>query len=218
MARSRIAVSVIGMLLVVGGLFVAGRPLIQTLIRGQADETALSDWQQRGSDAVRGAPQQSSSSDPAPGSTVRACNPGAASADAFALVQFTSLAQYNYAAVAGDGDWGMLADRSMVHWKGSPAPGQRGNTIIAFHREPNFEHIDQLDKGQNLTVTDRGCHVYRYVVTARWDLAPDRVNQLGPTSGYDLTLITCTPFWVDTHRLVWRATLLTIDGAPPGSA
>ena len=39
------------------------------------------------------------------------------------------------------------------------------------------------------------------------------MTQLNSTTGNDLTLITCTPFWVDSQRLVWRGTLVTGPGA-----
>jgi sortase A len=111
--------------------------------------------------------------------------------------------------VATDGTWDSLHNRSMVHYTGTPAPGQQGNSIIAFHREPDYEHIDQLNVGDTVSVQDRTCHTFVYRVTGRWTLNPSSVNQLVPTSGHDLTLITCTPFWVDSQRIVWRASLVT---------
>jgi LPXTG-site transpeptidase (sortase) family protein len=59
-----------------------------------------------------------------------------------------------------------------------------------------------------VSVQDRACHTFTYKVTSRWTLDPARVTQLVPTSGHDLTLITCTPFWVDSQRIVWRASMV----------
>jgi hypothetical protein len=35
------------------------------------------------------------------------------------------------------------------------------------------------------------------------------VTQLGTTTGHDLTLVTCTPWWRDYNRIVWRGTLVS---------
>jgi sortase (surface protein transpeptidase) len=40
------------------------------------------------------------------------------------------------------------------------------------------------------------------------------VTQLASTSGHELTLVTCTPWWQDYDRLVWRADLTSVDGRP----
>ena len=96
----------------------------------------------------------------------------------------------------------------MVHYHGTPDPGEQGNVVIAFHREPDYEHIDQMVTGATVTIQDRACHRFVYKVTGRWDIAPSKVTQLRPTTGYDLTLITCDPWWQDYNRLVWRATLV----------
>ncbi len=88
-----------------------------------------------------------------------------------------------------------------------------GNVIVAFHREPHYEHIDMLEVGDTVTVQDRSCATFTYRITQRWTLSPNRITQLVTTSGHDLTLITCTPWWQDYNRIVWRAALVTPTGA-----
>lgn len=212
--RQRLVGFAFGGVLVIGGLGFIAKPLLDTYTRGHADNRALSTWQKGGSGTLTGAVPQPGA---APPPRTAACGAGSAS-DTYALVSFSSMPQYGYAGVAIDGDWNGLLQRSMVHWHGSPAPGQQGNVIIAFHREPDYEHIDQLDVGQSLTVQDRACHSFTYKVTQRSTLDPSRVTQLVPTTGHDLTLITCTPFWQDYNRIVWRATLVAKDGQPVTSA
>jgi LPXTG-site transpeptidase (sortase) family protein len=177
--------------------------------RGQNDVNAVNSW-------LAGA----ASNSPSPADTSTAptvagtCGGGGSDSDAFALVEFTGLAQYGYVGVAVNGDWTRLDDRSMVHWYGSPAPGGEGNVIIAFHREPDYQNIDQLAVGETVTIQDRSCQTYVYTITQRWDLAPSAVTQLVPTDGQELTLITCDPWWQDYNRLVWRADLTSVDGVP----
>jgi len=197
----------VGAGLVVTGIVVILVPIVSTYLRGGADDKALQEWRSGGSNALVGAPHDP---DAVPGaSTAASCKPNSAPAEDYALVSFVSLPQYGYAGVAGNGDWNTLHERSMVHYKTSPAPGQKGNVIIAFHREPHYEHIDQLATGGTVAVQDRNCTTWTYRITGRWTLNPTSVSQLDDTPGqYNLTLITCTPWWQDYNRIVWRATLV----------
>lgn len=80
--------------------------------------------------------------------------------------------------------------------------------LIALHREPNFEPLGNLKVGDPIVITDRACTRFTYTVTQIWVENPSQVSQLGPlTGGRYLTLITCTPLWVDTQRIVIRARL-----------
>jgi sortase A len=185
--------------LVAAGVWLVALPLIGVLDRGHADDNALAQWNHGGSRALVGTA-------PDTGAPAGGCGSPAA-ADAYALVSFPSLGQYGYSGVAGDGSWDLLLQRSMVHLQGSAAPGQPGNDIIAFHREPNFEHIDQLAAGDVVAVQDRSCRTWHYRITKRWVLAPDRITQLAPTADAELTLVTCTPWFRDDERIVWRAVL-----------
>jgi sortase (surface protein transpeptidase) len=48
------------------------------------------------------------------------------------------------------------------------------------------------------------------VITNMWTEYPANVTQLQPIStGSWITVITCTPLWIDTQRLVIRAELKT---------
>ena len=203
LSRVRLLVSLLGIGLIVAGILVVAIPLYQVWQRGRADDQALQQWNSGGSSKLAGPV----SGTPQPASATTTCGGAQAPADEYALVTFPSLAQYGYAGVAGDGTWDMLSQRSMVHYATTPAPGQQGNVIIAFHREPDFEHIDSLAVGATVDVQDRSCHVWHYQITQSWKLDPSNVTQLTQTGGHDLTLITCTPWYVDTQRLVWRATL-----------
>lgn len=213
------AIMLAGVGLIVAGLVVVAVPIITTYIRGAADDQALKDWRSGGSAALAGAPNAPDAvpgSSTAGGAAAPACQPNAAPAADYALVNFVALPQYNYAGVAGNGDWNSLHQRSMVHYKTSPAPGQKGNVIIAFHREPHYEHIDQMKVGDEVTVQDRACQTFTYKITGKWTHYPNQVNELVNTpNAYNLTLITCTPWWRDYERIVWRATL--VNPAPPAA-
>jgi LPXTG-site transpeptidase (sortase) family protein len=196
--------------IIAGGALIAG-PLIGVFQRGAADSTALTHWK-GGTTKPAVAPVA-----PAPvASKSPAC--GTSSATDYALVNFGAPAQYHYAAVAGNGTWALLNSRSMVHYAGTPNPGQAGNVIIAFHREPDFQYISGLNVGDTIAIENRACQTFVYKVTQRWDLAPAKVTQLVPTSGHELTMITCDPWWQDYNCLVWRAELISAPApSSPGS-
>jgi LPXTG-site transpeptidase (sortase) family protein len=99
----------------------------------------------------------------------------------------------------------------MVHHHDSAGPGERGNAVFAFHREPAYEHIDELRVDDLVTVQDRNCYVFTYRINKRLEAPPAHVDELGPTRGYDLTLITCTPWYRDYNRLIWTADLVGIE-------
>ena len=218
--RGRRLARVVGCLLVLAGVGITAHGLLQqakvqqaVAARGQNDVNAVNSW--LAGSASSGASQADTpATGTATGTSTSTCGGGGSDSDAYALVEFTGLPQYGYVGVTVDGDWTRLDDRSMVHWHGSPAPGGKGNVIIAFHREPDYQHIDQLAVGETITIQDRSCQTYVYTVSQRWDLAPSAVTQLVPTSGQELTLITCDPWWQDYNRLVWRADLTSVDGTP----
>jgi LPXTG-site transpeptidase (sortase) family protein len=199
---------ILGVAAVIAGVALIVGPLLGVFSRGNADQSALQAWNNGGSGKLVG-PVHGGSSD------VGKTTCGSSSSSDYALVSFTGISQYHYAGVAGDGTWDLLNQRSMVHYHGTPNPGQPGNVIIAFHREPDYEHINELGVGGTISIQDRACHTFVYQVTQTWDLPPSQVTQLTPTSGYVLTMITCDPWWQDYNRIVWRATLISPQ---PGSA
>ena len=196
--------TVLGVVLIAGGLAFAGRPVIAMIERGRADQTALAQWRQSGSPALVGSAPAAAAV--APGVPRTGACGGAPASDAYALLTFPSLAAYGYSGVAADGGWDLLLRRTMVHFRGSAAPGATGNDIIAFHREPDFEHVDRLAVGDPVVVQDRGCRLWRYTVRRRWVLPPERVTELGATPDAVLTLVTCDPWFRDVNRIVWQAT------------
>ena len=204
-SRRHLVLVIVGIVCILAGISVVAVPLYQAYQRDSTDQSAMATWQHSGSTAVAGA---------VPGQAVTLAAPaaldcGSAAPSDFGLVTFNDPAPYGYAGVAGNGTWDMLHNRSMVHYAGTPAAGGVGNVIVAFHREPNYQHIDQLDVGGVVSIQNHSCQVFKYRITQRWTLDPSKVTQLTPTTGHELTLITCTPFWQDTQRLVWRAELIT---------
>ncbi len=93
---------------------------------------------------------------------------------------------------------------------GTASPGAAGNEAIAGHDDRDgavFRRLGDLRAGDEVRVY-AGARAYRYRVAALRVVPPAAVDVLRPTSGATLTLITCTPYLVDTDRLIVRAELI----------
>ena len=109
--------------------------------------------------------------------------------------------------VEGD-DWEALK-QGAGHHVGSANPGERGNCVISAHNDifgEIFRDLQDLDLGDEVLVHTVS-QVYRYVVTQSRVIEPTEVSVMYPTSSPVLTLITCHPYGIDTHRIVVVAEL-----------
>ena len=96
------------------------------------------------------------------------------------------------------------------HLKGSSFPigGESTHSVIAGHRglptASLFTHIDELEKGDYFEIT-----VLNRTVTYEVDdisvVKPEEIKNLKIEEGQDYTtLLTCTPYGINTHRLLVR--------------
>ena len=83
--------------------------------------------------------------------------------------------------------------------------GQRGLSMISGHDDEYgqiFKNLRAVRPGNAVVVT-KGPHIYRYIVTSVRVVTPDDVAMLNATyTQPTLALISCTPYMVDTHRVV----------------
>lgn len=112
-------------------------------------------------------------------------------------------------AVAVNGDWNSLKTFNTVHYRSSPGPGQPGNMLIAFHREPKWLDINNVKAGDMIRVDALDHKTYQYKIDFIKIVSASDVSNLKPTTGTDLTLITCDPPWQDYNRMVFRAHLVS---------
>jgi sortase A len=109
--------------------------------------------------------------------------------------------------VEGD-DWESLK-QGAGHHIGSANPGERDNCIISAHNDifgKIFRDLPDLDLGDEVFVHTVS-RIYRYVVTQSRVIEPTEVSVMYPTSSSVLTLISCYPYGLDTHRIVVIAEL-----------
>lgn len=96
--------------------------------------------------------------------------------------------------------------------KGLAGPGQIGNMVLSGHiSSPNegavFHHLPELKLGEGVIVsTEERQFLYRVIWVQT--VTPDQVSVLDPSPDPTLTLITCVPDGIYSHRLVVTARLV----------
>jgi sortase A len=95
------------------------------------------------------------------------------------------------------------------HHKGSGMPGETGNVVLSGHisspREGAIFHdLPHLETGMSVIVAtlDRQ---YLYTIVETRVVTPDAVEVLDPTDQAIITMLTCVPDGIYSHRLVVRA-------------
>jgi sortase A len=104
--------------------------------------------------------------------------------------------------IEGD-DWETLK-RGAGHHVGSANPGERGNCVISAHNDifgEIFRDLPDLSLGDEVIV-HTASRAYRYIVSQKRVIEPTEVDVMEPTSSPVLTLVSCYPYGIDTHRIV----------------
>lgn len=103
------------------------------------------------------------------------------------------------------------------HLEGSSLPigGESTHTVLAGHRglpsSSLFTNLDQIEIGDVFTVTVLG-DVIAYEVYQITIVEPDEISDLLIEEGKELcTLITCTPYGVNTHRMLVQGYLVEYE-------
>jgi sortase A len=78
------------------------------------------------------------------------------------------------------------------HLVETPLPGDKGNSVLAAHRDTFFRHLNDLVAGDSIVVERRG-RTYRFTVAGRKIVEPGDVSVLHSSTEPRLTLITCYP-------------------------
>lgn len=108
---------------------------------------------------------------------------------------------------------GVLA-AALGHMEGTAYPGETGNCVIAGHRNYSFgkffNRLDEVAVG-DLIYIDTLDATYTYQVREIKVVEPDALEILDETENEQLTLFTCTPIYIASHRLVVIADRVT-DG------
>ena len=95
------------------------------------------------------------------------------------------------------------------HHKGTGLPGESGNVVLSGHisspREGAvFNKLPKVEKGDGIVVSTAD-RQFLYVVVETKTVTPDAVDVLDPTDQAMVTMITCVPDGIYSHRLIVRA-------------
>lgn len=107
-----------------------------------------------------------------------------------------------------NGAW-VVANWAVGHLSTTPNPGAPGNSALAAHNDIEgeiFKRVAELRPGDVIKLYTRHA-VYNYTVYNQQVVAITDTGVLGQTAKPVITLISCTPYWVDTQRLVIQAAL-----------
>lgn len=114
--------------------------------------------------------------------------------------------------------------RGIGHLFGSALPvgGDDTHSVLTGHngfaQATLFDDIDELEDGDQIIVSVLGEDLY-YEVDQQVTVLPNETDTLRKVSGHDyLTLITCTPTGVNTHRLLVRAERVDAPATGDGRA
>ena len=109
-------------------------------------------------------------------------------------------------------EW-QVADYAVGHHKGSANPGQPGNVVMSGHVDYKgqvFRDLHKSTKGDQVIVyTEKGQYLYvitNMVIVEEVGVSDEQKKlnaaYMNPTPDPTLTMITCFPYGVDTHRLI----------------
>jgi sortase A len=118
-------------------------------------------------------------------------------------------------AVVVQGDSPASLRHAVGHLSESALPGEWGNVALAGHRDTFFRPLRDIQLGDEIRFRTSE-HSFDYLVESIEVVAPNDIQVLEPSTGHDLTFITCFPFYYVGHapkRFVVRAR--EVDRTPP---
>jgi len=95
------------------------------------------------------------------------------------------------------------------HRIGTANPGEPSNMVLSAHNDiygEIFRDLHKLKPG-DVVLVHTAAASYRYIVRSVEIVSPTRVEVMEPTEKAVLTMITCYPYLLDTHRVVAVADL-----------
>ena len=114
-------------------------------------------------------------------------------ADTYPVLRLTSKARDIDLIVLAGGSGRTLAF-APGHLSASALPGERGNTVVAGHRDTHFRFLGDIEKGELLNVESASGRKHVYQVLGA-DIVDSRKGGLIlDTDAAMLTLVTCYPF------------------------
>ncbi|MGL5715792.1 MAG: class D sortase [Paraclostridium sp.] len=102
---------------------------------------------------------------------------------------------------------------SVGHFENTPMPYENGNFSVAGHRTYTsnkfFSNLDEVEMGDELIVLFEN-ETYKYIVDSIEVVTPDKVEVIDSMDKdkREIILVTCTPKYVGSHRLIVKGTIV----------
>ncbi len=147
-----------------------------------------------------------------PGDLAEASDGEAASGGASSLqpICLLRIPKIDLDVVVAEGTSDSVLRYAVGHFKDTAMPGEVGNFALSGHRSyafgQFFNRLDELEAGDSLIV-ERDDKSYTYKVSEIMVVEPEDVWVLDKTEDAQITLVTCTPIRVATHRLIVKGVL-----------
>jgi sortase A len=109
------------------------------------------------------------------------------------LVGRIDIPRLDLSAVVFEGTTDDTLARGVGHLRGSAGPGERGNLVLAGHRDTFFRELRNIREGDEVDIKGPQGE-FEYQVESTTIVNPDQTEVLEPGNGDTLTLITCYPF------------------------
>lgn len=115
-----------------------------------------------------------------------------AASDAFARLEIPRL---GFKAMVKDGDDEKTLQRAVGRVRGSAAPGETGNMVLAGHRDTFFRSLEDIQTADRIRLVVPP-NTYEYRVESVRIVEPSQTEVLQSRGVEELTLVTCYPFRV----------------------
>jgi sortase A len=130
--------------------------------------------------------------------------------DISAAIGIMKIPKINLKVAIGEGVDNKTLKYAVGHFIGTAMPGEKGNFSVAGHRSYTyseyFNRLDELKEGDEIIVqTKKG--EFTYKIYQKEVVEPTEVSVLNSTKDATITLVTCTPIRIATHRLIIKGKL-----------
>lgn len=127
------------------------------------------------------------------------------------LIGILSIPKIDLSVGIGEGVDKETLKYSVGHFVGTAMPGEKGNLCIAGHRSYTygefFNRLDEIEKNDTIIVESNG-NTFNYKVIETKVVTPEEVSVLNQTKDSEITIVTCTPIRIGTHRLIVKGFLV----------
>lgn len=189
---------IIGAVFIVIGLTIVGTAFYMRYSASRVQKSMIEDFEKTIENIDKNGTQDTSPNDKPP------------TDDISAAIGIMKIPKIDLKVAIGEGVDNNTLKYAVGHFQGTAMPGEKGNFCVAGHRSYTysqyFNRLDELKEGDDIVVvTKKG--EFTYKIYEKKVVEPTEVSVLDSTKDSTITLVTCTPIRVATHRLIIKGKL-----------